>query len=127
MTAHPIVVWLDHHEAKLFHVDAPGLDRAELHVAKHLHHAGKTGAPAETHRQAADDHPFFDSISRHLGGLVEILVVGPSSAKTELVTYLKAHHKDVAAKVVGVEAADHPTDGQILAHARKYFGLAVRP
>ena len=121
-----VVVWIDHKEAKLFHVDSAGLDRAELHVAEHLHHPGKTGAHAESHRQAAEDHPFFDSISRHLGGLVEILVVGPASAKTELVAYLKTHHKDVASKIVGVEAADHPTDGQILAHARKYFGLADR-
>ena len=85
-----VVVWIDHHEAKLFHVDSAGLDRAELHVdPATLHHPGKTGAHAESHRQAAEDHPFFDSISTHLGGLVEVLVVGPSNAKTELVAYLK--------------------------------------
>ena len=121
MPTHHAVVWLDHKEAKLFHVDAATLDRAELHVAHHLHHSGKTGGPAETHRKAAADHPFFDEISKHLGGALTILVVGPASAKTELVAYLQEHHKDVASKVVGVEVADHPTDAQIVAHAKKYF------
>ncbi len=118
------VVWLDHEEAKLFHVDSAGLDRAELHVAHHLRHSGKTGGPAETHRQSAADHPYFDEISKHLGGALTILVVGPANAKTELVTYLKEHHKEVASKIVGVEAADHPTDAQIVAHAKRYFGAA---
>jgi hypothetical protein len=27
----------------------------------------------------------------------------------------------VASKIVGVEAADHPSDAQIVAHAKKYF------
>ena len=121
MSTQHAVVWLDHKEAKLFHIDSANLDVAELHVAHHLHHSGKTGAPAETHRKAADDHPFFDQISTHLGGALTILVVGPANAKTELVAYLKEHHKDVASKIVGVEAAAHPSDKQIVAHARKYF------
>ena len=29
-------------------------------------------------------------------------------------------------KVVGVETIDHPSDGQLVAHARKYFNAADR-
>ena len=39
----------------------------------------------------------------------------------ELLRYLHAHAPKVEAKVVGVETADHPTDKQVLAHARARF------
>jgi hypothetical protein len=29
-------------------------------------------------------------------------------------------------KIVGVETVDHPTDGQLVAHARRYFHAADR-
>ena len=31
------------------------------------------------------------------------------------------HEPKVEARIVGVETADHPTDAQIVAHARAYF------
>jgi hypothetical protein len=30
----------------------------------------------------------------------------------------------MSARVVGVETVDHPSDGQLLAHARQYFQAA---
>ena len=121
-----VAVWLDHHEAKIFHItaDAPGRD--ELKVAHHLHHPGKTGGHAELHRKDAVDHPFFNQIAAHLAEATEILVLGPSTAKTEFSTFMKEHHKGIAAKIGAVEASDHPTDAQIVAHARKYFEAADR-
>ena len=35
-------------------------------------------------------------------------------------------HPEVAEKVASVESADHPTDGQLLAHARKFFVASDR-
>jgi hypothetical protein len=49
---------------------------------------------------------------------VDAVLVGPSSAKLELISYLHAHERAIESKVVGVESADHPTDGGIVAHAR---------
>jgi hypothetical protein len=34
---------------------------------------------------------------------------------------MKDHATIAAAKVVGIESADHPTSGQIVASARRYF------
>jgi hypothetical protein len=39
---------------------------------------------------------------------------------------LHAHHHSLEANVVGVETVDHPTDGQLVAHAKKYFGVPQR-
>jgi microcystin degradation protein MlrC len=48
---------------------------------------------------------------------------GKSSAMYHLLADLKAHHPDVAAKVVGsvVVDAHHTTEGELLAHARKFY------
>jgi hypothetical protein len=73
------VVWVDHHEARVFHV----------------------------HPDSTDE--------------TTVLIVGPSSAKLELSQYMKDHAATAAAKVVGIESADHPTGGQIVASARRYF------
>ena len=38
----------------------------------------------------------------------------------------KADDPTLKKKVVGVETIDHPSDGQLVAHARKYFSAADR-
>lgn len=50
-----------------------------------------------------------------------MLVVGPGSAQPELMKHLKDHDPSIAKILLGVENADHPTDGQILALGRKFF------
>ena len=77
--------------------------------------------------KAADDHGFFDRIVVGLVDVREILITGPGNAKTAFMTYVKDRHPDVAGRVVGTETLDHPTDPQLLAHAKMYFKVpAVR-
>lgn len=51
----------------------------------------------------------------------EILIVGPSSAKLELMKHMVKHDANIASKVVGIETVDHPSDAQLLAYAKKSF------
>jgi NADH dehydrogenase FAD-containing subunit len=51
----------------------------------------------------------------------EILVIGPGSAKLELIKHAHHHDPKIAANIVGVETVDHPSDKEILAYARKFF------
>ncbi len=109
-----VAVWLDHHEAKLFHVTPESFEEEHLK------------APHSSLRHREKSHPaemkhFFDDIAHALESAEEILVVGPGSAKLELVKYFHEHKKGLVPKVVGVETADHPHDRQIVAHARAYF------
>jgi stalled ribosome rescue protein Dom34 len=69
-----------------------------------------------------DSDKMFHEIATHLNGATEILVMGPGQAKDHIVSHLKNHHHEqLAKKVVGVETVDHPTDNQILDHARRFF------
>jgi hypothetical protein len=51
----------------------------------------------------------------------EIVVTGPAQAKTELMVWLRRHAPATSARVLGVETLDHPTHGEIVAFARRYF------
>jgi len=82
-----------------------------------IHH--KAGSIGSGH--AVDDHHFFDEIAESLVGIHEVLIAGPGSAKTAFEAYLGDRYANLAGRVVGVETLDHPTDAELLAHARKSF------
>jgi hypothetical protein len=119
------VAWIDHDEAHIFHFNADESEELTVHSKhrkSHLHH--KSGQVGDG--RAPEDHPFYQAVSDALIGAEKILIVGPANAKSELEKHMKRHARDLAACIVGVETADHPTDGQILHLARKYFKAVDR-
>jgi stalled ribosome rescue protein Dom34 len=76
--------------------------------------------------RAPEDQHFYHEVVEALKGAQEILIVGPASAKLNLVKHIHSHDAKLSDKVVGVESVDHPTDGQLVAYARKYFAAADR-
>ncbi len=118
-------VWLDHNEARIFHIAKDGFDETVLHPEtpqRHMHR--KSGPGAVSGRRTFGDPAFFEDVSKALTESQEILVLGPANAKLELIKYLHKHHALVAEKVLGVETVDHPSDRQIVAYARQYFEVA---
>ena len=114
------IVWLDHREARVasFSVDRTGATEIHSHSPDRRIH-WKAGSIGSGH--APDDHTFFDEIAGALAGIHEVLIAGPGNAKTAFESYIQEKHPLLAARVVGVEAMDHPTDGELLASARKSF------
>jgi hypothetical protein len=45
---------------------------------------------------------------------------------TELVKHIHHHDPKLMSVIVGVETVDHPSDGQLVAFARKYFSAKDR-
>ncbi|HEY4119999.1 MAG TPA: hypothetical protein VGM56_19175 [Byssovorax sp.] len=125
MTSHiHAAVWLDHQEAKIFHVDAHSLDEATLRAPRaHVHRHAK--GPGEERERPEDLRDFFKHIAAAIEDADEILLLGPSTAKDQLLHYL-GEHGSLAARVVAVETVDHPTDPQLQAHAKRHFGLAAK-
>lgn len=114
------VVWLDHSEAHVMHIAPDDVEKSVVHPSKpHQHLHSKSGVPGSG--KAAEDKQYYHAVVEALKGAQEILVVGPAQAKLQLIKHMHAHDQSVADKVVGVETIDHPTDGQLVAYARKYF------
>ncbi len=122
------VIWIDHKEARVFHVrpetvghvQPEAIDETTILSPQHLIHRHPKG------RGEAKEHPddakrFFHDAARSLDGTDAVLIVGPSSAKLEFFRYLQDHDKTLQARVVGLETVDHPTGGEIVAYARRYF------
>lgn len=120
-----VVIWIDHHEA---HVQGFTQEQSDRVVIK------THGEPRKLHRRsgtlgsgkAPEDHEFFERVAQAFADVREVLVVGPAQAKLEFVKYLEHHHPQLAKKIIGVETVDHPTDGQMLEHARRFFRAADR-
>ena len=125
MSLYHAVVWIDHQEAHVLHFTPDAVEKTLVHAhakdRKTHHRKGVIGAG-----KAPEDREYFDKIAASLAGAAEILIVGPAQAKEEFARYLQKHAHDLAAKVVAVEAADHPSDGELLKLARHYFVGADR-
>jgi stalled ribosome rescue protein Dom34 len=124
MSHHHAVVWIDHAEAHVLHFTREDVQNQLVHGKPHVHLHTKRNAQASGN--AAEDPAFFAKVVEALGDAQEILVVGPASAKTEFVKHLDAHSHELRKKVVAVETVDHPSDGQLLAYARKHFRAGDR-
>lgn len=114
------VVWLDHSEAHVMHFTAENVEKSVVHPTKpHAHLHAKSGSVGAGRQ--AEDKAYYHGVVEALKGSQEILVVGPAQAKLQLIKHIHAHDQGMADKIVGVETVDHPTDGQLVAYARKYF------
>jgi stalled ribosome rescue protein Dom34 len=114
------VVWLDHHEARIFFFDRHAFKEIDLGATKphaHLH----TKAGTRSGKKPAVDSEFYHHIVEALKPATEWLVLGPGTAKLELVKHVHKHDHQFEDRIVGVETADHPSDRQIVAHGRDYF------
>ena len=113
-------VWIDHQEARIFHVDFESFDETKIRSPqRHVHRHPKGSTEPSEH--PGDQTHFFKEVAHALSDAEEILVVGPSTAKLQLVRYLHEHDRALEAKIVGLETVDHPTDAQLVAYVKKYF------
>jgi stalled ribosome rescue protein Dom34 len=121
MTEHfHAIVWIDHREAKIFHFSEDDIDKVVIPshaTGHHLHHKANTTGSGHL----GIDKEFFERVITALTHTGAILITGPANAKTELKNYLEQHRPELAKRVSGVEPLDHPSDGQLVSLARKFF------
>ena len=114
------VVWIDHHEARVFHFNASEVDGLVInpdHPVRHLHHKAQNIGSGK----AAEDHHFLQRVAEAISDAGVVLITGPANEKTELVKHIRQHAPALMQKIVAVETVDHPSDGQLVAHARRHF------
>jgi stalled ribosome rescue protein Dom34 len=119
------VIWIDHHEARVFHFNPTDVERLVLHPdhpTRHIHH--KANSIGSGH--AAEDRNFLQAIIGSVTDAGAVLITGPGDAKNALVKQIDQHAPKLMKIIAGVETVDHPSDGQLVAHARHYFTAADR-
>jgi stalled ribosome rescue protein Dom34 len=119
------VVWIDHREARVFHFSPADVARLVVHPdnpTKHLHHKANSIGSGN----AAEDHAFLHAVAQSFADAGAVLITGPGSAKTELLKHIHHHDPQLMKIIDGVETVDHPSDGELVAHARRYFSAEDR-
>src|SRR5713101_3337079 len=101
------VIWIDHKEARIFHVHPEATDETTVLAPQHHVHRHPKGR-GEAREHPDDAHRYFGEVAQTLDGVDAILIVGPSSAKLEFFKYVHAHERRLESKVVAIESADHP-------------------
>jgi stalled ribosome rescue protein Dom34 len=120
MSHYHAVVWIDHQKATVWQFTATEQTHSVVHAHEQHQRVHSRKSTHGGHKSPAD-HRFFDEVAQALAGAHEILVIGPAQTKQEFAAFLKAKHAPLGAAVVAVETADHPTDAEVLAYARKHF------
>lgn len=118
------VIWIDHLEARVFHLGLSGLNEAVLHPhlpTRHIHHKANSIGSGHVHESGEFLKQVLDAVS----DAGEILILGPSGTKVELAKYIREHNPQVGDRIAAVEAADHPSDRQIIAHAKQHFKIGI--
>jgi hypothetical protein len=107
------VVWTDHQTAQVLQFDAEHLQ--EKKIRSHSHHTRQHGSTVRT------EHEFFGLLCDAVDAISEVLVTGSHTTLADFRHYVEKHRPHTAARIVGYEVVDHPTENQLVASARKYF------
>ena len=118
------VVWIDHQKATVWQFTPTEQENTVVHA----HGQPRAHSRKSTHggHKSPADQQFFDEVAHALAGAHEILVIGPAQTKQELASFLRAKHASLGRGIVAVENADHPTDPEVLAYARRHFAAIDR-
>jgi stalled ribosome rescue protein Dom34 len=117
------IIWIDHREARIFHFNPTEVDQLVLHPhnpTRHIHHKANSTGSGHT----AEDQAFLQAGTESIADAGAVLITGPANAKTELVKYIHRHDPKIMNAIAAVETVDHPSDGALVAYARKYFKAA---
>ena len=107
------VVWIDHHHAEVVQFDA-----AQVLVRKVQSHDYETRQHGSAVRT---EHEFFGEVCDELADINEVLVTGSKTSLSDFRHYLEKHRPLLSKHIAGWEIVDHPSDGQLVAFARKFF------
>lgn len=107
------VVWTDHQAAQVLQFDAEHVQAKKVRSHEHYTRQHSSGVRTE--------HEFFGEVCNALEGVTEVLVTGSHTAIADFRHYATKHRPHTAARIVGYEVVDHPSENQLVAAARKYF------
>ena len=119
------VVWIDHREARVFHFNPTDVQKLVLHPdnpTKQVHR--KASSIGSGH--AAADQDFLHAVAESIADAGAVLITGPANAKNDLVKHIDHHDPKLMKIIAGVETVDHPSDPQLVAHARHYLAATDR-
>jgi hypothetical protein len=120
---------IDHHEARIFRAELDGgvPERILPHVPDDYFHDAHDSKSSSRGQEQPDPKDFFEPVAKVLQIAGPILIfgngTGTSSEMHQFIEWIKLHHPQVAARIIGSQAVDesHLSEGQLLAKAREFY------
>ncbi len=124
-----LLVVIDHHEARLFRSEVNGgiLERILPHAPDDYFRHAPHSMDFSRGQEKPDPGSFFEPVAKALQIAGQIVIFGTgtgmSSEMDQFVAWVKLHHPELAARIVGTMVVDehHLTEGQLLAKAREFY------
>ncbi|MBK8692250.1 MAG: translational machinery protein [Deltaproteobacteria bacterium] len=114
------VIWIDL-QARIFDFDAEGVHEVDI-GAPHRHVRSRAAVSG----RKEDSSGFFHDVAEKLNADHELLITGPPTRSSGLIKHIHAHHAALVPTSWASRPSITPTDGQIVAYARKCFRAADR-
>lgn len=114
------VVWIDHLRAKIFGMGVAGVSPSVVHAhlsSSHLHHHANAIGSGHVEQDSA----FLAAVAKAVEACDDVLILGPGTEKAALKHCLESARSKITLRV---ESSDHPSDEEIVAIGRKYFGIS---
>ena len=129
--AHWLLV-IDHDEARIFRSEIHGAVPQKLHPLEPeaLFRQAHDGKDFSRGKDKPDPNSFFKPLAKALQAAGQILIFGTGTGKSsemdQFITWLKQHHPELAARIVGSLVVDerHLSEDQLLAKARQFYATA---
>ena len=130
--AHWLLV-IDHHEARVFRSEIHGAQPGRIlpHDVKEHFNQVQDAEEVSRGKEKPDPNSFFEPVAKALQAAGQILIfgtgTGASSEMEQFIRWAKAHHPDLARRVIGSLVVDeqHLTEDQLLAKARDFYANAA--
>lgn len=122
MTVQHAVIWIDHHEARLFRLAPDGAQKVKIHGGGQHFHRSQDSLGSRQER----DRIYYGAIAEAMGDIPEILLLGPGLARSEFQAWLQEHQPARCKHVLDNQACDDVGDAALLEKGRHFFRAADR-
>jgi hypothetical protein len=124
---------IDHHEARIFHAETEGgiPQRILPYGAEEYFRHSEDSKANSRGKERPDPKTFFTPVVNALQARGPILIfgtgTGAGSEMEQFITWVKAHHPELAQRIIGTQTVDehHLTEGQLFAKAREFYAAAL--
>lgn len=113
MSSSNAIVWLDHQDAQFLHLQ--GDEYAPSQVKAHHHNTRQHASGVRT------EHEFFGAVCHAIDAVNGTLVVGAHTALSDFKHYVGKHSPATEKHIVGWQASERLSEGQLAALGRKFF------
>lgn len=114
-----IGIWMDHASAHIITLSEHDVPSRNISSAG-SGHSGMQNEHTTHNKEHNKDAAYYKEIAMVIAGYNDVLLFGPTDAKTELFNHLRKDHHFDKIKLV-IEQADSMTDNQMRAFVRDYY------